>query len=172
MTYTRDKLNEAKYFLEEMRIVSYDPDKFRYSLTAFLAASRSITLIMQKEFSKKTGFTDWYAPKRREMVNNPTLKYLYRQRNISQHERPVLQYPISIIEQSVNSMGGKFILSGTGNSIDLSSDLITLPVMQPTTPVTYCFDDMRSKDVIIICQEAITALEAIVVECETKFAIN
>jgi hypothetical protein len=30
MTNTRDKLNEAKYFLEEMKRVSLNPDCFRY----------------------------------------------------------------------------------------------------------------------------------------------
>lgn len=172
MTNTRDKLNEAKYFLEEMRRASSDPTKFRYGLTAFLAASRSITLIMQKEFSERTGFADWYARKQVEMENNGTLKYLLRQRNISHHERPILQYPIGITEQSTNSMGTRIILTGTGSSIDLSSGLVTLPMIQPTTTVTYYFDDIpkEEKDVIAMCLEAVSALEAIVSECETKFS--
>jgi len=97
MTNTRDKLNEAVYFIDEMRRVESDPTKFRYELTAFLAASRSITLIMQKEFSKKQGFTDWYNKKQDEMKKNGTLKYLRTQRNISLHMRPILQYPIGIV---------------------------------------------------------------------------
>jgi len=172
MTNTRDKLNEAKYFLEEMRRVSSDPTKFRYELMAFLAASRSITQIMQKEFSGKTGFIDWYVQKQGEMGDNPILKYLHRQRTISYHEHPVLQYPISITEQSTNSMGTRVVLTGTGSSIDLSSGLVTLPMIPPTVPVTYYFDDISSedKDVIAICQEAVNALETIVIECETKFS--
>ena len=174
MTNTRDKFNEAKYFLEEMKRVSSDPDKFRYELTAFLAASRSITLIMHKEFLDKTDFTDWYVQKQSEMKNNPTLKYLHRQRNISHHERPVVQYPFNITEQSVNSIGTRIVLSGTGSGINLSSSLVTLPIMQPANSVTYYFGDMPSndKDVIMLCQEAVNALEDIVVECETKFATN
>lgn len=171
MTNTRDKLNEAKYFLGEMRRVSSDSDQFRYALTAFLAAIRSITQIMQKEFSEKTGFTDWYAQKQSEMENNPTLKYLHRQRNISHHERPVLPYPISITGQSANSAGMSVVLTGTGSSIDLSSGLVTLPIMQPAANVKYYFDDIprNEKDVVTICQEAVNALEIIVVDCEAKF---
>jgi len=81
MTNTKDKLNEAKHFLEEMKRVSSNLDKFRYELTAFLAASRSLTQIMQKEFSGKNGFIEWYSRQQNEMENNPTLKYLLRQRN-------------------------------------------------------------------------------------------
>ena len=94
MTNTRDKLNEAKYFLEKMREAASDPDKVRYELTAFLSASRSITQIMQKEFSGKPGFIDWYTQKQKEMAQNGTLKYLHRQRSITFHEHPVLPYPI------------------------------------------------------------------------------
>lgn len=173
MTNNRDKLNEAKHFFEEMKRVSSDPNKFRYELTAFLAASRSITLIMQKEFSDKTGFTEWYVQKQNEMKNNPILKYLHRQRNISHHEHPVLQYPISITEQSSSGTGMRIVLTGTGSSIDLSSGLVTFPMIYSATTITYYFDDIpRDKDVITICQEAVNALEAIVVECETKFATD
>jgi len=175
MTHTRDKLNEAKNFIEEMKNVYLFPDKFRYVLTAFLAASRSITLIMQKEFSKEVGFKDWYKQKQTEMRNNSTLKYLDRQRDISLHEHPVLQCSIiSVIEPKVNSPDMSIFLTGTGSNINLSHVLLPAPTIKPNTRLTYYFDDMHAigKDVMAICQEAITALEAIVVECETKFAIN
>ncbi len=171
MTNTRDKLNEAKHFLEEMKRVFSDPNKFRYELTAFLAASRSITQIMQKEFSRKTSFSDWYAQRQSEMKKNGTLKYLHRQRNISHHEHPVLQYPIDITEQSISGAGMNVVLTGTGSTIDLSRGLVVLPKIQVATNVIYYFDDIPSKDkdVITICQEAINSLELIVDECEAKF---
>lgn len=174
MTNTRDKLNEAKFFLEEMRKVSSEPDQFRYMLTAFLAASRSITQIMQKEFSSKSGFSDWYGQKQSEMENNSILKYLHRQRTLTYHERPVLPYPISVIEQIADSTGINIVLTGTGSSLDLSSGFVTLPIIQSTTSVKYYFDDIsnKEKDVITICQEAVNAIENIVNECESKFAEN
>lgn len=171
MTNTRDKFNEAKFFLGEMRRVSSDSDQFRYTLTAFLAASRSITQIMQKEFSEKSGFSDWYAQKQSEMENNSILKYLHRQRALTYHERPVLPYPISVTGQIPDGAGISIVLTGTGSSLDLSSGFVTLPMIQPATSVKYYFDDISSKekDVITICQEAVNALEIIVVDCEAKF---
>jgi hypothetical protein len=171
MTNTRDKLNEAKYFLEEMKRVFSEPDKFRYTLAAFLAASRSITLIMQNEFSGKDGFKDWYSQKQIEMRNSSVLKYLHRQRNIVHHEHPMLQYPISITGQSFSNTDMQIAVSGTGSNLDLSIGLLSFPAIKPSLSVTYYFDDItnKDKDVIAICQEAINTLEAIVIECESKF---
>jgi len=173
MTNTRDKLSEAKHFLEGMRRVSSDPDKFRYELTAFLAASRSITLIMQKEFARKFGFADWYIQKQNYMKREPTLKYLHRQRNISHHEHPVLSYSPRAIGQSCDYSGVHVVLTGTGSNLNLDSfvDLPSSPIMPPDTTIKYYFDDIpnKDKDVILICQEAINVLEKIVGDCEDKF---
>ena len=172
MTNTRDKLNEAKHFLEEMKKVSSDIDKFRYELTAFLAASRSITQIMQEEFSEKSDFAVWYAQKQSEMKNSGILKYLHRQRTLTYHKRPVLpSYPIGVTGQSVDGADISVILMGTGSTLDLSRSFVTLPMIQPGATVSYYFDDISSKDkdVISICQEAVNTLEIIVIECETKF---
>ncbi|MBU4252018.1 MAG: hypothetical protein KKC39_04275 [Candidatus Omnitrophica bacterium] len=172
MTNSRDKLNEAKYFLEEMRRTSSDPDKFRYELTALLAASRSITLIMQKEFSGKTGFDDWYIHKQSEIKKNPTLKYLHRQRDISHHEHPVLQHNFDATAQITDSKSTNIILTGTGSSIGiLSSPFANYTKIYPGISVKYYFSDFadKEKDVIDLCQEAIDTIESIVNECENKF---
>lgn len=169
MTNTKDKLNEAKFFLEEMIRVSSEIDKFRYMLTAFLAASRSITQIMQKEFSERAGFTEWYAQKREEMKRSPILKYLHEQRIITFHQRPVLQYPIGVTQQITDSAGINIFLSGTGSNLIQYSVLANLPIIQPSITVKYYFDDIKEKDVITICQEAVNAIESTVTECEAKF---
>jgi hypothetical protein len=173
MTNTRDKLNEAKHFLEEMQRVSFDPDKFRYELTALLAAVRSITLIMQNEFSGKIGFTDWYNQKRDKLENNSTLRYLLRQRNISHHERPVLEYPFDATKKITDRKSTDIILTGTGNSIGiLSRPFAEYTKIYPGINVKYYFSDSNNegKDVITICQEAVDFIESIVYECENKFS--
>lgn len=172
MTYTRDKLNEAKYFLGEMKRVSQVLDNFRYELTSFLAAIRSVTQIMQKEFTAKSGFSDWYSKKQEEMKSNSILKYLHRQRAITYHERPVLPYPIGTKEKIVDGAWTNIILAGTGSPLDLSSSFMIPSSIQPTTRVKYYFDDIdnKEKDVITICQEAVSAIENIVNECESTFS--
>lgn len=166
MTYIRDKLNEAKYFLDKMKQATSVPENFRYELNAFLAASRSIMQIMEKEFSKKPGFKDWY-----KLKQNGTLRYLHEQRDITIHRHPVFPCSVSIAGQSFNGTTMSIVLTGTDSSISLKQAIVILPVVQPNVPIVYYFNDISSngKDVITICQEAIEVLETIVIECETKF---
>jgi len=172
MTNTRDKLNEAKHFLEEMRRFSPQTDAFRYTYTAFLSAIRSITLVMQKEFSGASGFSDWYANKQAIMENHSVLKYLHRQRNLAHHERPVLIYPIGVAERVTENNRITYTLTGTGDTLNLNP-VFSVPCPQYAGPVEvkYYFSDFtdRTKDVMTICQEAITTLEKIVAECEGRF---
>lgn len=175
MTNTRDKLNEAKHFLEEMKRLSSHSDSFRYSFTAFLAAMRSVTQIMQKEFSSISGFTDWYAKKQVEMGNGQVLKYLHRQRSLTYHERPVLIYPIGVTGQVAENNRINYTLAGTGDTLQLNPTFFRpYPQSAGVVEVKYHFSDFTEsdKDVITICQEAITALESIVAECEAKFTLT
>lgn len=175
MTNTRDKLNEARFFLEEMRKASSDCDAFRYRLTAFLAASRSITQVMQKEFSETPGFSDWYSQKQTEMRNNPILKYLHAQRELTYHQRPMLPYPIGVTEQITEGKRTNIVLTGTGDTLQHAASIfMNLPRVQPVLNVKYYFSDFADgeKDVITICREAVNALEEIVTECESRFSAD
>jgi len=67
MSDTRQKLEEAKYF-------------FKYNLSAFLSAARSVTLIMQKEFGKVSDFKDWYTEKQSMMRSDETMRLLNNKR--------------------------------------------------------------------------------------------
>lgn len=171
MTNTRDKLNGAKYFLEELERVFSDVNQFRHELTAFLATIRSITLIMQEEFSGKPGFSAWYDQKQSEMKNSSILKYLHRLRNISLHERPVLQYPFGVAEQTTDGELTNIVLSGTGSNLVVNSHFMDSLKTRLTSRVKYYFSDIadKDKDVITICQEAVTIIERIVNECEDRF---
>ena len=58
---------EAHYFMEQMMNEYHDPIFFRFNLNAFLQALRSVTYVLQKEFSSRDGFKD-------RMVSRPTGK--------------------------------------------------------------------------------------------------
>ena len=89
MTETREKLLEAKYFLGRMIENQSARDAFKYNLSAFLSASRSVTLFMQKEYDKVSGFKEWYAKKQDEMKNDPFMKLLVDKRDLTIHQRQV-----------------------------------------------------------------------------------
>ena len=65
-----EKLNEAAYFLELMQKNIDDLDKFKYNLSAFLSAGRSVTYYLQKEFKENSRFNEWYELKQIEGIRS------------------------------------------------------------------------------------------------------
>ena len=57
MTKTQKKLDEAKYFLNQLKAT--DP-YFDYVLSAFLNAARSTFWVMRHEFGKVPGWKEWF----------------------------------------------------------------------------------------------------------------
>jgi hypothetical protein len=53
---TKDKLLEAEYFLGQIEEKRANREPFKYSLSAFLAAARSVTLFAQREFKRVRSF--------------------------------------------------------------------------------------------------------------------
>ena len=85
---TRFKVDEASYFLSMMKqTFDNNSNNFIYNLNAFLSATRSITLFMQKQYSKKDGFKKWYGKKQTEMENDSDLNFLVKSRNEVIHEK-------------------------------------------------------------------------------------
>lgn len=56
---TEDRFKEAVYFASQMEAGYHDPQKFRYSLGAFLSAYGSISEIMTKELEATGRWADW-----------------------------------------------------------------------------------------------------------------
>src|SRR5207249_2882101 len=54
------KLQEASHFLGQMRSSLEDPEVFRYNLSAFLSAGRSVAQYALKEAQTKPGGQVWY----------------------------------------------------------------------------------------------------------------
>jgi hypothetical protein len=75
-----DKASEAHYFLHQMIDNYHSCDRFRYSLSAFLQASRSVTFHMQAELAHRAGFIDWYSPWQKKLIDNNDLKLLNSER--------------------------------------------------------------------------------------------
>jgi len=82
---TRYALEAAKYHLNMMEKTIDNVDRFSYNRCAFLSAARNITLSMQKQFKKITGFEDWYKTKRDMMKNDGCLASLNEERKKCVH---------------------------------------------------------------------------------------
>jgi len=178
MTDTEQKLLEAKYFLDGMIESQAERDAFKYNLSAFLAAFRSVTMIMQKEFDKVSGFAEWYQAYQEQMKADNKMNVLKTKRTMTIHQQPVqprahinVSTSVSItITPSVSAILTR--ADGTVERYDsVPSESLPTPAKTKTTVQwRWYFDEIPDTDVVAVCQECLTKLEAIVSECEQRFA--
>jgi hypothetical protein len=79
-----ERLLEAEYFLTRMARERGEP--FGYNLNAFLSAARSVTFLLQKEYSKIDGFAEWWTRERGTLAADPAAQFFLELRNYSQKE--------------------------------------------------------------------------------------
>ena len=195
ITKTRDKLNEAKFFLNYMEETQKRPDvktqatqdAFRYFLNAFLLAFRSATKlpsarnvqsknyrkydwVLEKEYGDAEGFDSWYQEKYEELKNDKVFQFLKVQRDrgihFSENESVKLE-----VYTSVHALDP----SRYRNPIPPSKSLIEIPGLQ-TDPYGSIFtftelgrDICPTCEVVYVCTFYLAKLEEIVDECESRF---
>jgi len=173
---TREKLLEAKYFLERMIETQSGRDPFKYNLSAFLAAARSVTLIMQKEFAKVSGFKKWWAEQQVRLQSDDAMRLLNAKRVMTIHTQPVrprAHINVGITEHIAFSGSLSITVTHADGTVEHGGSELTPPPSTPAkTEVTsewlWYFDELPEKDVIAICEEHVTKLGKLVAECEAQ----
>ena len=87
LLWVEEKILEADYFARRLR--SLHSEEFRYELSAFLSAARSITFWLQREMKSVPGFKNWWANRQQEMKADAAMTFFLELRNFSQKEGPV-----------------------------------------------------------------------------------
>ncbi len=179
---TLKRLEEAKILLEQAISRLDDHASVRTNLNAFIAAARSITWIMKKEFSKNPQFNTWYSSKEVDMQNNDIFEFFKNLRNTSVKEGSV----VGNTQRITTTFDGSFSAGGTYDiplgRVDEKGNLVidnASPILingKPTTKVkahtrcTYYFEERPSDDAIDLCKRYLASLESIVAECYSKFS--
>lgn len=178
MSDTREKLLESKYFFERMTETQPDRYAFKYNLSAFLAAARSVTAIMQKEFDKVSGFKDWYENIQAKLQSDDTMKLLKDKRDVTIHQQPVRPHAhvsVSITEHIALSDSVSIVITRADGTVErLESEPTPSTVPARTETITepewqWYFDELPEKDIVTVCKEHIAKLDTIVEECESRF---
>lgn len=177
MTNTRDKLNEACYFLRLMGDNQNERDSFRYGLSAFLAAARSVTSFMQKEYSGVPGFKEWYDEQREWMKKDERMNVLNRKRVVTTHREPLApraHINVTVSDTIVVSDSAVVVKYDTqGNEIDrigTKEPLKHIPESRPSAvEYRWYFDEIPEEDLLTACTEHVGKLDQLVSECETRF---
>jgi hypothetical protein len=100
---TKEKICEAKYFLDKIVENVNDPNPFKYNLSAFLGAFRSIRDFMKWEL-KGTQLDACYKQLKNWMDNDAQIELLTKERNLSTHERIIRKHNDVAID--VPTIGG------------------------------------------------------------------
>lgn len=184
MKHTELKLNEAKYFLEQMERHADSPNEFVYNLSAFLCAARSVTFVMQEEFSRVPGFRKWYSKKQKWMEqpeNKELFEFFKDLRNVVVHQQPVIPKKtvnleiaetVAIVESliiEVRDKDGNLLQRDESDSQteNHDKDVNNTPVK---VEYIWYFDEKPEIDVVILCRRYIEKLESLVVECIERFS--
>nr|CBH38659.1 hypothetical protein BSM_21360 [uncultured archaeon] len=163
---TRHKLQEAEYFLSKMEQTLEDDKEFYYNLSAFLAAARSITYYMQKQYRHRNGFSKWYCPKQIDMEADPELKYLNKARAEAIHTETIETGATRI---KTSTLGVTIVEKDTPEAEQVK-EVESKPSAQsrPRT-VRRFFPEFKDMDVIEFGEKQLAKLTKIVEECEKRF---
>ncbi len=173
MTDTRDKLAEAEYFYEQMVQTLDSVDAFKFNLSAFLAAFRSVTSVMQKEFDKCPGFHEWYETQRQIMKADAGMSLLYSLRVVTIHQRPVkpLKDTKLSITLTVPNPSLSFVVTDSDGEVTQTyeSPPQTVPRSDPVITHRWFFAEDPESDVLETCRGGLEMLSTIATECEVRF---
>ena len=181
---TRFKLEEAKFFYQQMELYFQDRAKFLYFLDAFLASARSVTHVFKKEFHDDKLLINWYDSKVEEWKKNKIMKFFKEMRNISLKEhtpkmkltRTVSFTADAILVDRVSLK--KVSADGTIEEREIPSPEPAKPSKEkeknaPTSPktVSYSFHELprwfdENPNVMYLCERYLEELEKFVTEAE------
>ncbi len=163
---TRHKLNEADHFIEEMKATFDDDNIFAFNLSAFLAAARSITSYMRKQYSYIDGFMNWYGSKQAQMSADPDFKFLNEARVETVHKEPVMTGSSREVTFTVDMIIGPANEKEIEHIKEADSKVSTQG--NPNT-VRRFFPEYYNTDVIEFCEKQLDKLNKLVDECEQQF---
>jgi hypothetical protein len=185
MNQTTAKLEEAKFFLIKMKeSKSIDPD-FTHYLNAFISSARSVTWVMRAEYSKVSGWEEWYKQYPLSTEENQLLNAFNDARISSQKIAPVVptvKLYMDVSSQDFESyqikagkllLGSKLKLALHGSQEvdrnDESHDQITL--VGRVAMVNIEINQLCESDIVNASEKYFNSLQRLVHECNNKFII-
>jgi hypothetical protein len=192
MTNTRDKLNEAFFFLSQMKGTTDNKDAFRYNLSACVSALRSTTLFMQEEYAHVTNFPSWYSGKQVQMKADKISVFFNKQRVLTIHKKPLAtraqyQFYSPAIDLTKLAPGVRITFNVTSSVDENGKPTVQVnDVVDPSNAMSgefsaetqWLFDELsqednpHNKDVLTLCEEQLHEIQEIVSECEQLFPIG
>jgi hypothetical protein len=185
MNQTISKLEEAKFFLVKMKeSKNIDPD-FTHYLNAFISSARSIAWVMRAEYSKVSGWEEWY--KQYPLSDEEySLLNAFNDARVSSQKiapiKPTVKFYVDVSSQDFESYqikAGKLSLgsmlkltfpgSQEAHRRDESQDKIAL--VGKVAMVNIEINQLPEIDIINASEKYFNSLQSLVRECNNKFMI-
>jgi len=174
--HEQSKINEAEYFYSQILKHREKRNEFKYNISAFLSAARSVLQYILKEAQTKPAVQYWYDT---TVIIDPILSFFRDKRDINIHEEPVepnRNITKELRETVHTSESITIILRDAEGNI---KEKQTMSSKQPKdeedenlkakTRITYKFDDWSgNEDVITLCREYLDKLKTIVTDAQNK----
>lgn len=172
--YELDKIKEAEYFYNQMLKAEEDINAFKYNLSAFLAAARSVLQFALKEAETKKGGKQWYDS---AISKNMVISFFKDKRDVNIHTEPVkVRKDINILIKETLRVSESIRIikrDANGNIIEESQSESEPPKIQKEIPpeaiYKFKFNDWSgSEDIPTLCQKYLTELKNIVSNGQAK----
>lgn len=146
--WVEERLLEAEYFADRLRWLGVN--EFGYEFNAFLSAARSVTFLLQKEMNEVIGFDVWWDARRKEMSQDPAMKFFLELRNFSQKQ-------------------GRTSMVGTACRDDSGRSFWSYRFAGNNSPVP---TQLLQRDVVDCCREHLSKLATIILTCADAFPFH
>ncbi len=182
MTATRHKLDEARFFLRKVDeyyyhdlpsvVLGREPPEFRYYLSAFLSAARSITWIMRSEFGALEGWDAWFKSNEPGDAEKQLLKVFNELRVRTEKVGPV-RPTVRIWTEDMAGPDVKWNPNMTRfrMTIMAADEPNVQPVLSKTVVAyEWTLSELDGIELIKACRQYIDGVAALLDECEIRFA--
>lgn len=190
MSKTRDKLEEAYFFLKKLEEHYTKPPDNNYYLSAFIGSSRSVTWVMKHEYSDIKGWKEW------DNSRKPTLEEEDLLKNINEIRiRSVKKEPIKTSTQITIDINKKYT---TPKLKEMIKDLVdkckmvkvkiaaikdprkkhkvrmnkrSISFVGKIDELFQVVEEFPDQDILPICRKYYLILKSLVDECEQHFKL-
>ncbi len=169
-----EKIKEAEYFYNQMLKTEENSNVFKYNLSAFLAAARSVLQFALKEAKNKSNGRQWYD----SVIRDSTVVSFFKdKRDLNIHTEPVkVRKDVNILIRETLRVSESIKIikrDKNGNIIEECQSGPEPPKIKEEIPpeVThkYKFDDWSgTEDIPTLCQQYLTELKNIVSDGQVR----
>ena len=188
MSRTRDKLEEAHFFLQKLKEHYAQQPDVDYYLSAFISSSRSVIWVMQSEYSNIRGWRDWYNSREPTLEESIFLKSINEVRIRSEKKEPLrtsTQMTVDINERDTTPELKEALETLVDKQVKVTiaeaKDAVkkrqartriskrSISFLAKISDLIKTVKEFPDQDVLPICQKYYIILKSLVDECEQHF---